>query len=258
MRPALLLSVCLCIALASLTRGAGAASVAAGTTANAGSGTISFVTESYPPFSYQEPGGILRGVGIDQVEIIMRDVGTPFTLEIMPWARAITLAEERPMHCVFAAARTPEREPRFKWVVPLFIDRNILVRHAGASVSAATLDEAKRFTVGTQRQDYTEELLKTMNFPRIDLSADFDGTLRKLLGDRIDLMPMSQGVYEKLKATGTPIEKVAVFSEQRLGIACNREVPDTLITGMQASLDRLIRDGIQAAILDRYGISVPQ
>ncbi|MCQ1850876.1 substrate-binding periplasmic protein [Neorhizobium galegae] len=215
---------------------------------------VAFSTESYPPFSYQEPGGNYRGVGIDQVEIIMRDAGTPYTLEIMPWARAIAVAETQSMHCVFAAARTPEREPRFKWVVPLFIDRSILVRHAGSKVAAATLDEAKQYTTGTHRADYTEGLLKSFGFPKIDLSADVDTTLRKLLQDRIDMMPMSEGVYQKLKADGTPIEKVMLFSEQHLGIACNLDVPDELIVRMQAALDRLIKDGVQNAILKRYGI----
>lgn len=219
---------------------------------------IVFSTESYPPFSYQESAGNYRGVGIDQVSIIMQDAGTPYTLEIMPWARAIAMAETQSMHCVFAAARTPEREPRFKWVVPLFVDRSILVRHAGSKVAAATLEEAKQYTVGTHRADYTEGLLKSSGFPKVDLSADVDTTLRKLLQDRIDMMPMSEGVYQKLKGDGTPIEKVVLFSEQHLGIACNPDVPDDLIARMQAGLDRLIRDGVQKAILKRYGIEEPQ
>ncbi|CDZ25317.1 ABC transporter substrate-binding protein [Neorhizobium galegae] len=219
---------------------------------------IVFSTESYPPFSYQEPGGNYRGAGIDQVDMIMQDAGTPYTLEIMPWARAIAMAETQSMHCVFAAARTPEREPRFKWVVPLFVDRNILVRHAGSKVAATTLEEAKQYTVGTHRADYTEGLLKSSGFRKIDLSANVDTTLRKLLQDRIDMMPMSEGVYQKLKADGTPIEKVILFTEQHLGIACHPNVPDDLIARMQAGLDRLIKDGIQTAILKRYGIGEPQ
>lgn len=214
-------------------------------------------TESYPPFSYQESSGTYRGVGIDQVEIIMRDLGTRHTIEIMPWARAIALAETQNGHCVFAAARTAEREERFKWVVPLFVDRSLLVRHTGSTVNATSIEEAKRYTVGTYRADYTEGLLRRAGFPEIDLSADLDITLRKLLQDRIDLMPMSEGVYQKLKAEGTAIEKIMVFAEQQLGIACNRQVPDDLIGKMQTALDTLIKDGVQGTILKRYGISVP-
>lgn len=219
---------------------------------------IVLMTESYPPFSYQEPGGKYRGAGIDQVEVIMREAQVPFTLEILPWARAIAMAETQAGHCVFAAARTAEREPRFKWVVPLFVDRNILVRHGGSKVSAATMEEAKQYTVGTHRADYTEGLLKSFGFPKIDLSSDIDTTLRKLLEDRIEMMPMSEGVYEKLRGTGTAIERVIVFSEQPLGIACNRTTSDELIATMQANLDRLIKDGAQTAILNRYGINQPQ
>ncbi|MFB9952248.1 substrate-binding periplasmic protein [Rhizobium puerariae] len=219
---------------------------------------IAFSTESYPPFSYREPDGRYRGAGVDQIEIIMRDMAMPFTMEIMPWARAIAVAETQPMHCVFAAARTPDREPRFKWILPLFVDRSILVRHAGTSIDATTIEEARQYTVGTHREDYTEALLRTSGFPKIDLSADFDTTLRKLLGDRIDMMPMSQSVYEKLRKEGTPIERVMLFSKQQLGIACNLDVPDELIAKMQANLDRLIRDGVQEAIFRRYGIEEPQ
>jgi polar amino acid transport system substrate-binding protein len=219
---------------------------------------IALTTESYPPFSYRDTDGTYRGVGIDQVAIIMRDANLPYTIEIMPWARAITLAETQPRHCVFAAARTPEREPRFKWVAPLFVDVNILVRHAASVATAATMDEAKQFTIGTHREDYTEALLKNLGFPKIDLSADLDATLRKLLGQRIDMMPMSEGVYAKLKAEGMPIERVMAFSQQQLGLACNKDVPDSEIGRMQASLDDLIRQGGQKAILRRYGINTPQ
>jgi polar amino acid transport system substrate-binding protein len=220
--------------------------------------SIAFTTESYPPFSYRDPDGSYHGVGIDQITILMRDAGLTFTVEMMPWARAIALAETQSSHCVFAAARTPEREAHFKWVVPLLVDRNILVKHAGSAVNPATMEDARQFTIGTHRQDYTEGLLRSLGFAKIDLSAEIDGTLRKLLSDRIDMMPMSEGSYEKLKAEGTPIEKVMVFSEQQLGIACNRDVADTAIAGMQAGLDKLIRDGTQKAILMRYGISTPQ
>ncbi|TDK39010.1 transporter substrate-binding domain-containing protein [Rhizobium deserti] len=219
---------------------------------------IALTTESYPPFSYREADGTYRGVGIDQVTIIMREADLPYTIEIMPWARAITLAETQPRHCVFAAARTPDREPRFKWVVPLFIDVNILVRHAASAAKAATMDEARQFTIGTHREDYTEDLLKRLDFPKIDLSPDLDATLRKLLGQRIDMMPMSEGVYAKLKAEGMPIERVMAFSQQQLGMACNKDVPDAEIARMQTALDALIRQGDQKVILSRYGIATPQ
>src|SRR5690606_21862097 len=156
---------------------------------------ITFTSESYPPFSYVDKDGVNRGAGVEQIAAIMDGIAA-YRMKIVPWARAIALAETTPMHCVFAAARTPEREDRFKWVVPLFIDRNVLVAHSGSGLTVTTIEEAKAHVVGTHREDYTEAILRGLGFTRLDLSADFDITLHKLLEGRIELMPMSQGRSE--------------------------------------------------------------
>lgn len=215
---------------------------------------VTFTTEAYPPLTYRDPDGSYRGAGVDQVGAMMRNASIPFTMEIMPWARAIALAETQPMHCVFAAARTPEREPKFKWVSPLNVDRNFLVRNALSAVHATTMQEAKRYTIGTHRADYTESLLRERGFPAIDLSADFELTLNKLLEQRIDMMPMAENAFDELRAEGKPLEKVILFSEPQLGIACNRDMPDEMIERMQQGLDTLIRDRRQDEILEQYGV----
>jgi polar amino acid transport system substrate-binding protein len=215
---------------------------------------LNLTTEAYPPLTYRDKDGSYRGAGVEQVEVIMRNAGIPFTMEILPWARAIALAETQPMHCVFSAARTADREPRFKWVLPLNLSRNFLVRNTQSAVRATTMDEAKRYTIGTHRADYTESILRERGFPTIDLSADFEFTLNKLLEQRIDMMPMSEAAFDRLRAEGKPIEKVILLAEQPLGIACNRDVPDQTIERMQDALDVLIKDKRQDEILLRYGM----
>ncbi|WP_165218479.1 substrate-binding periplasmic protein [Affinirhizobium pseudoryzae] len=217
---------------------------------------IRFATEPYPPYSYADDDGTARGAGVEQVRAMMDglDSRTDYSIDVMPWARAIALAETRPDHCTFAAARTPEREGRFKWVSPLLFDINLLVTRKDAAGNVQSIEKAKSLSVGTQREDYTESLLRAKGFDKIDLSNSFDLTLAKLLGKRIDLMTMSQGVYETLLAQGSPIQSVAELSRQELGIACNRTVADTVIAAMQASLDRLRTSGEQNRILSRFGL----
>lgn len=215
---------------------------------------VTLSTESYPPFAYRNADGTYHGSSIEQVEMLMQKADIPFTMEIMPWARAITLAEMQPMHCVFSAARIPERENRFKWVTPISINRYVLVRLAGSPVKPRTIEEARRYTIGTHRADFTETLLREQAFLAIDLSADFGITLNKLLERRIDMAPMSENIYEKLKSEGKPVEIALPFSENHLGLACNKQMPDTLITRMQEALDALIREKSQDEILTRYGL----
>ncbi|WP_311272310.1 MULTISPECIES: transporter substrate-binding domain-containing protein [unclassified Rhizobium] len=209
-------------------------------------------TENYPPYNVRDSQGRPSGVYMDQLKIIFERSGIEYQADILPWARALALAQSEPMHCVAAAARTPARQPLFKWVFPLHTDRNILVARKDHSLQINSLEDAKAYVVGTQRTDYTESVLKSLDFKRIDLSADFDTTLIKLAAGRIDLMPMSESSLNKL-APGEFVE-VAVLTHQSLGMACNLSVPDPLIAKMQHVLNGIISDGTQRQIFEKQGL----
>ena len=106
------------------------------------------------------------------------------------------------------------------------------------------------------RDDFTADILKGKGFKRVDLATDFNLTLKKLLLGRIDLMPIAEDYYVKLRRDGTGIEKVLVLSEQIYSVACNKAVPDETIAKMQKSLDKLIADGTQAALFRKYGLDI--
>lgn len=215
--------------------------------------TVAFTTEEYPPFVYRD-GKEVKGAATEQVQQVMAAIGADFTIAVMPWARAYAEAQSTPMTCVFATAHNAARDKLFKWVEPLLIDRNILIKHAGSAITAENLDEAKQYTVGTWREDYTEKLLRQSNFPRIDVATDFKATLKKLMSDRIDLMPISEFYFDKLKQEGQPIEKVVPFSQQPLAVACQKDFPNELQKKMQTALDKLIADGTQKSIFLKYGL----
>ncbi|MCZ7886129.1 MULTISPECIES: substrate-binding periplasmic protein [Agrobacterium] len=212
-------------------------------------------TEIYPPYNLQASDGSVRGVYFDQLRTVLEDTGTSYEVAVMPWARAIALARTQAMHCVFAAARTLEREKQFKWVTPIHIDRNILVARRDANIEASSLEDARKYRVGTQRGDYTEALLEKLGFPQVDVGADFEITLHKLNAGRIDLMPMSESTFKSLPAD--TFREVITLSRQQLGLACNKSVPDEVIAKLQARLDRLIADGTQQRIFDRYNLVSP-
>lgn len=215
------------------------------------------LTEPNPPYAFQEPDGSYHGINIDQIVAIAADAGLEIRLDIMPWARALATGESEAMHCVYATARTPEREARFKWVAPLGVSRRILVRRTGSHIAPTTVEEAKKFVVGTYRDDFTEGLLERLGFPNIDTSADTDTMLRKLMAGRIDLMPMSESMFRRMNSTEKSVERVVTLSEQPLGIACNRKVPDEIIARLQTSLNHVLTDGRQQSIYQHYGITWP-
>ncbi|WP_237681660.1 substrate-binding periplasmic protein [Agrobacterium vitis] len=219
--------------------------------------SVVFTTEDYPPYNFRE-NGVDKGVGYEQVVMIMKDLSIPYTIEMMPWARAIAMAETEPMTCVFTAAHIPEREGRFKWVEPLAIDRNIIMSRKDSGIQVRNVEDARKYIVGTQRDDYTQSLLERHAFPRIDLAANLDLTIKKLESGRIDLMPVSEKFYHKLVEEGHPLEQQFVLTEQKFAIACNKDMSDALIAQMQQALDRLIADGTQAKLSRDYGLLQPQ
>ncbi|MFN4207451.1 MAG: substrate-binding periplasmic protein [Agrobacterium albertimagni] len=214
---------------------------------------IHFTTEDYPPYNFRV-GSEIRGAGYDQVLLMMKDINVRYTIEMMPWARAIALAESEPMHCVFTTAHIPERDTRFKWVEPVAVGRNFMVSHKNSGIKVADIEEAKRHIVGTQRNDYTQTLLENEGFPKIDLATDLKLTLKKLESKRIDLMPISEQHYIELLEKGIDLEAQFVFSEQKFAIACNVNFPADLLARMQGALDKLISDGTQAEIFETYDL----
>jgi polar amino acid transport system substrate-binding protein len=215
---------------------------------------IYFVTEAYPPFSFVDQQ-VLKGSSVDQVKLIMKDSGVSYSIKVMPWARALALATTQEDYCVFSTVHNEERNGKFKWVEPLLKSRTLLIRKTGSYAEPKTLDEAKAFIVGTQRDDFTQDILQDNHFPKIDIATDLGLTMKKLMSGRIDLMPISDKYYEKLKREGASIEAVLTLAESTYSIACNKSVPDTAINLMQQGLDRIIADGTQDRLFEAYGLS---
>lgn len=215
--------------------------------------TLKLLTEEYPPYNFSK-NGVISGAAVEQAERMMKALGTPYSLKILPWARALSLTENQPWTCLFTTGHDDERDKRFKWVEPLLIDRMVMVRKTGSGVNPANAEEAKRFTVGTQRDDFSANYLHNNAFPKVDLAADMETTAKKLLSGRIDLMMTSEKTFETMRDQGAALESALVLEGKLYGFACNLDLPDSMVTAMQAQLDKLIADGTQDRIFIKYGL----
>lgn len=216
---------------------------------------LRLVTEDYPPYAFRE-NGVLKGTSVEQIELMMKATGQEHTIEMMPWARALALAETQPMYCVFTTTHNAERDGKFKWVEPLLWGRTLLIRRAGSHVDPADIEAAAGYRVGATRDDFTVDLLRAAGFTKLDLASDFNLNLKKLLAGRIEMMPVAEDYYAKLRRDKVEIERVLVLSEQILSLACNKSVPDAEIARMRTALGNLIADGTQAALFRKYGLEI--
>ena len=216
-------------------------------------GEITFVTEEYAPFSFSD-GTMVKGLAVEQVHRIAAAAGLTYRIEIMPWARAIALAERQQGHCVFTTGHNRARNRKFRWVEPLLKDQMVIVKRKGDRLAATTLEAARHQRIGAQRGDFAVEALREHGFTHIDLAANVAITLGKLKSGRIDLMPTSLKTYEKMLKEGQPVEKAMLLDGQIYGIACHKAMPPQIVSAMQKALDGLISSGQQDAIFAAYGL----
>jgi polar amino acid transport system substrate-binding protein len=215
--------------------------------------TLYLTTEASAPYSMRD-GTRVIGIGTEMVREIMARAGIVYTVDLLPWKRAYTAALERSDACVYSTTRTPEREPRFKWIGPIGEADWVLMARADRKLALRTLDEARRYRIGTYNGDARDLFLRERGFD-VDPAPSEQINPRKLLMGRIDLWAASMRrgslTMERTGYAGK-IVPVLVFKRIRVYLACNRGVPDALVTRMNGALESMERDGTAHTILHKY------
>lgn len=215
--------------------------------------TLRIGTETSAPYSMRE-GGRVIGIATDMVREILERSGVAYSIDVLPWKRAYTEALHRNDGCVYSTTRTPEREPLFKWIGPIGEAEWVLMGRADRKLNLQTLDDARPYRIGTYNGDARDVYLRERGF-HVDPAPNDRTNPRKLMLGRIDLWAAStrhsDALLERLGDTGK-IVPVLVFNHVHIYLACNRALPDELVTRMNGAVEAMERDGSARAILHRY------
>lgn len=212
------------------------------------------MTEESPPTSMRGVNGTVVGSIADKVRALMQRTGTSYTMAIFPWARAYHTARHRANTCVFGTARTPDREPHFKWVGPLADHDWVLFRRADQALALRSLEDARPYLIGVYNGDVQEDYLRTRGF-RLSTTLDAKDNLRDLLSGKIDLWATDRHTAQiQIRRLSTHGKIVPVLEFNRVGLylACNPGVPDLLINALKAADEAMKKDGTARAIDQKY------
>jgi len=214
---------------------------------------LHLVTEASAPYSMRE-GPRVIGIATDILREVLERSGITYTVDLLPWKRAYTEALERRDGCVYSTTRTPEREPLFKWIGPIGEAEWVLMARADRKLALQTLDDARPYRIGTYNGDARDVYLRERGF-HVDPAPNDLTNPRKLMLGRIDLWAAStrrsESTLDRLGFAGK-IVPVLVFNRIHVYLACNRAVPDDLVTRMNGAVEAMERDGSARAILRRY------
>lgn len=224
---------------------------------------IQLVTLDYPPY-IETRQDELSGVAIELVESIFAELNQPITIEVLPWARALSLVEYGRADAIFTAFKTPSRE-RFAHFSDqvLFVQNISLVVRSSSSISSQdffTQDHStlalcvvNRVSYGNQfdqllienrfrrvfKRDSAEECARLVRAGRVDVWVNNEFGARSIL--------VTEGLEQELQVLSPPLEATAsyiAFSQRRGHQA--------LLNRFDEVLRQMKQDGRYQALIDAY------
>lgn len=254
-----LVLVTVCVGLTIVSNGCIAVDVSS-TDAQSGEELICY-TEELPPYSYIE-NGTVKGFTVDLLEEMSARAGTNLSrdmIRVVPWEEGYEAALSGNNTVLFATARIPEREDKFKWVGPISRERYVLFAGQNSNISINSTDDLRDQRIGVIEGDASNRLLLDAGVDKAQLvkGNNVSGLITKLGAGEIDLWayPEMTGRYYAGEETGDYYLFEVVYPLDDVGIyyAFSKDVPDSTIRKYQEILDTLKqeKDGTGKTPYDR-------
>ncbi|MFJ7796920.1 substrate-binding periplasmic protein [Pseudomonas sp. NPDC096950] len=218
------------------------------------------LTENFPPYNMAKNGKNfaqdenINGIAVDIVREMFKRTDITYSLTLrFPWERIYKLALEKPGYGVFVMARLPDREKLFKWVGPIGPDDWIMLAKADSKITLETLDQARKYKIGAYKGDAIAETLAKEGLKPIVVLRDQDNA-KKLVSGQIDLWATGDpaGRYLARQDGVTGLKTVLRFNSAELYLALNKDVPDEIVSKLQAALDQMRKEGVVDDIMAKY------
>ncbi len=223
---------------------------------------LRIVTEKLPPFQYAHDDGVITGAMADIVNLLLVKTDIDAKIEILPWARSYQIALERDNTLIFSMLRGAEREDKFIWVGKLFSIKSYLVTlKNNKGIKVNSIDDAKKYSVGSIRQDLAETYLRNKGFvenKNMYLSSDYQVLWHMLYSKRTDLAFTNNILwkYEIADADLDPSQVGIVYQipdiASDLYLAASLGTDKKLIEQLQNALEDIKSNGQYQRILQKW------
>lgn len=226
-----------------------------------------YITEQFPPFSYQEDGK-LQGISVDLLEKMLGHMNTTLNrseIKLLPWDQGYQMALQDNNTVIFSAGRIPEREASFKWVGPISSIKVVLFALNEKHIKINSPGDLRALKIGVVKDSAEGPLVIKAGANQSNLVERNNITelIDMLKAGTIDAWayPDLVGVWLADKAGLNASEYEAVYQltkESPLYYAFNRNTSDSTIKAFQEALNQTKKgketDGISdfEKILYRY------
>ncbi|WP_448213415.1 substrate-binding periplasmic protein [Colwellia sp. MEBiC06753] len=224
--------------------------------------TIRFLTEHLPPFQIYDKGEV-GGFTTEIIDTALKTTSLNYKFTVYPWTRAYNMAQKLKNTCIYSIARTPEREPLFKWLqVIAHSDSTFIGLSDDKHIKINSIEDAKRYKIAVIRDDATHQILLKKGFEEgVNLFVvNNTYSLLKLLVQRkgIDLILADiMTVQYRAAFDGLSPDLFKPYyklNEKPLDfyLACSLSTPDETVSTINNALTELITSDQQQAIIQRW------
>ncbi len=216
---------------------------------------LTIMTENWPPLNYVE-NNVLKGPAVDIVRAIQKKINNENKILVFPWKRAYSYVLEQRNKVLFSMVHSKKRDLLFKWVGPIAEKRYSLYAKKGFTGKIKTLEDAKNFSIGVQREGFTEQYLESRGFTNLQKANNATQNARKLLRERFELMFDSYSTFSKTlkqyEMNKNDFIEVLRVQTSLMYIAFNKYTSDETITLWQNAYNDLYESGEIEAIFKKY------
>jgi ABC-type amino acid transport substrate-binding protein len=188
----------------------------------------------------------------------MRRSGRRLPVTYHTWARALVVAQSTPHTAIFPLARSPERDVRFSWLIPLYAQHYTVFAREANAISGATAERLSRFRVAIVRGSPAAEMLARHRIDHILLEPDYAKAIARVLDGSADAVagpgPIVQGVMAEL---GVTLADALTLDESTVWLGGSLDTTPAMVADLAAAIKKMRADGTYRNLLERYKLRAP-
>ena len=211
---------------------------------------IQWYTEDYPPFNYQSQGQ-LHGLAFNVLRTAYQNLDwymDASNIMLTTWPRAYKAVLQQENSCVFSMTYTESRAKLFNFVGLVIPNTVAVIAHKNSGISIEQLKRDKTLTFGVVKNDIGHQSLLDFGIPESQFVYLKTGLelVRMVDYKRVDLIAYGDAIaryqFKRAKIDPQNYRLLLPLLESKLGYACNKSVPKTLLQ----RLDKAIKAAVLA------------
>jgi ABC-type amino acid transport substrate-binding protein len=222
-----------------------------------------FYTESFPPFTYEDDQGEMKGYAVEIIEKIFENLKLDkpdIRLKVWDMAYMLTLISKN-SSALFLISETPARQKQFHFSSELIKTKNAIYCNKAIDVTALTKNDYSKYKFAVEKQDVNINLLLNVGVPskNIVVLNSIDVAIEHVAAGRIACMAFSEPVINEIAKSSVvlkdDVKLVKSLPETNQGVAFNINVDESVIALFNEQLEKLLNNQTYIeTIKKQYGV----